>query len=154
MCVGPATYDAVVSDQLLAEAHRFLDWARGEGANLDGTDPSVFFVQGVVGSMAEDPDEEPSLRAVKVLAYAVYLAELLAKTCSGVRCVIDGEGMRLDDVRAVSDTGVTQFTLNWIYNCLDDPDADNLGFKLAGALRDFGEQDRAHYLTELLDYRS
>ncbi len=135
------------------EAHRFLDWAREEGADLDGTDLSVLFVQGVVESMAEDhDDEEPSLRALKLLAYSVYLAELLARTCSGVRCVIDGEGMRLDDVRAVNDTGVTQFTLNWIYNCLDDPDADDLGFKFAGALRDFGEQDRARYLTELLGY--
>ncbi|MEU4417584.1 hypothetical protein AB0F74_30680, partial [Nocardia salmonicida] len=42
----------------------------------------------------------------------------------------------------------------WFPRRKPNPDADNLGFKLAGALRDFGEQDRAHYLTELLDYRS
>ncbi|GAB3154551.1 hypothetical protein GCM10027290_49250 [Micromonospora sonneratiae] len=57
-----------MSDQLLAEAHRFLDWARAQGADLDGTDGSVWFV---------------------------------------------------------------------------DPQADNIGFKFAGALGDFGEPERA-----------
>lgn len=102
--------------------------------------------------MAEDTEEAPSLRAVKLLGYSVYLAELLARTCPGVRCVIDGEGMRLDDVRAVDDAGVVQFTLNWIYNCLDDPDGDDLGFKFICALRDFGELERARHLKDLLGY--
>jgi hypothetical protein len=35
------------------------------------------------------------------------------------------------------------FTLNWINNCVGDPEADNLMFKYAGALRDFGELERA-----------
>jgi hypothetical protein len=132
-----------VSDQLLVEAHQFVDWARAQGAGLDGTDESVVFVYGVVQSMAQDRDEEPTQRAVKCLAYSVYLAELLADTCQGVRCVVDGEGMRLHDVYAVHESGVTQFTLNWINNCLGDPEADNLIFKYAGALRDFGELERA-----------
>jgi hypothetical protein len=139
-----------MSDQLLAEAHNFLDWARKAGAQLDGTDESVWFVYGAVISMAEDAEEEASLRAVKCLAYSVYLAELLADTCHGVRCVVDGEGMHLRDVRAVNDDGTTQFTLNWVYTCLDDPDADNLVFKFAGALRDFGQRERAERIDAYL----
>jgi hypothetical protein len=129
--------------ELLAEAHRFLDWAREQGADLDGTDESVWFVQGVLGSMAKDTDEEPSLRAVKSLAYSVYLAELLADTCHGVQCVIDGEGMDLRAVLAVGENGSMQFTLSWVQSCINDPQVDNIGFKFAGALRDFGEEKRA-----------
>jgi hypothetical protein len=139
-----------VSDQLLVQAHRFLDWARDRGARLDGTDDSVFFLQGVIESMAEDTDEDPALRAIKLLAYSVYLAELLADTCENVQCVIESEGMRLDAVNAVQTSGATQFTLNWIRNCLDDHEADNLPFKYAGALQDFGEHDRAQALYTLL----
>jgi hypothetical protein len=84
-----------VSDQLLIDAHRFLDWARARGAGLDGTDESVVFVYGVSNQMAQDRDEAPTQRAVKCLAYSVYLAELLADTCQGVRCVVGGEGLRL-----------------------------------------------------------
>lgn len=132
-----------MSDQLLAEAHQFLDWAKEQGADLDGTDESVWFVQGVLESMAKDPDEEPSLRSLKCLAYSVYLAELLADTCDGVRCVIDGEGMNLRAVLAAREGGAVQFTLSWVVGCLEDPRVDNLGFKFSGALRDFGENDRA-----------
>lgn len=132
-----------MSNQLLAEAHRFLDWAREQGADLDGTDESVWFVQGVLESMAEETDEEPSLRAVKCLAYSVYLAELLANTCHGVRCVIDGEGMNLRAVLAIGEDKSAQFTLSWVQSCLNDPRVDNIGFKFAGALRDFGEDKRA-----------
>ncbi|GAA5020449.1 hypothetical protein [Streptomyces siamensis] len=132
-----------MSDQLLAEAHRFLDWAREQGADLDGTDGSVWFVQGALESMAEETDEEPSLRVVKCLAYSVYLAELLADTCRGVRRVVDGEGMTLRAVLAVREDGVAQFPLSWVRSCIDDPRADNIGFKFAGALRDFGEEERA-----------
>ncbi|MFG1795521.1 hypothetical protein [Nocardia sp. NPDC049149] len=139
-----------MSDQLLAQAHRFLDWARDRGARLDGTDDSVFFLQGVIESMAEDDDEEPAFRAIKLLAYSVYLAELLADTCTDVRCVVEAEGTRLDAVNAVQAGGATQFTLNWLHNCLNDHDADNLAFKYAGALQDFGEHDRAQALYALL----
>lgn len=139
-----------VTDLLKTEAHRFLDWAREQGAGLDGSDESVWFVQGVLESMAEDPDEEPSLHAVKCLAYSVYLAEMLADTCSGVRCVIEGEGMGLRDVRAVREGGSVQCTLSWVQSCVSDPRADNIGFKYAGALRDFGEQERAARVYEQL----
>ncbi|MGI5346679.1 hypothetical protein ACQEU8_00525 [Streptomyces sp. CA-250714] len=139
-----------MSDQLFAEAHRFLDWAREHGAHLDGTDESVWFVQGVLESMSQDTEEGASLRAVKCLAYSVYLAELLADTCQGVRCVIDGEGMDLRAVLAVREGGATQFTLSWVQSCLDDPQADNIGFKFAGALRDLGEKQRASRVFEQL----
>ncbi|GAB3989868.1 hypothetical protein GCM10029978_116110 [Actinoallomurus acanthiterrae] len=142
-----------MSDQLLAEAHRFLDWAREQGADLDGSDESVWFVQGVLESMAHDTEEEPSLRAVKCLAYSVYLAELLADTCRDVRCVIDGEGMSLREVLAIREGGHIQFTLSWVQKCIDDPQADNVGFKFAGALRDFGEDERARNMyAQLKEY--
>ncbi|MEC3917911.1 hypothetical protein [Nocardia sp. CDC160] len=140
-----------MADELLAEAHRFLIWARENGADLDGTDESVFFVQGVVESMSTDGDEEPSLRAVKLLAYSVYLAEVLAATCPGVTRVVKGEVMHLEDVYAVHENGTVEFTLNWIRSCLDDPEGDNVVFKYAGALRDFGERDRSRALTEMLE---
>ncbi|WP_433332025.1 hypothetical protein [Spirillospora sp. CA-294931] len=136
-----------MSDQLLAEAHRFLAWARERGARLDGTDESVWFVQGVLESMADDPDEDPSFRAVKCLGYSVYLAELLADTCTGVERVIDGEGMGLNEVLAVREGGAMQFTLTWVQRCLDDPKSDNIVFKYAGALRDFGEHERSKALN-------
>ncbi|MFF3687866.1 hypothetical protein [Streptomyces sp. NPDC002187] len=132
-----------MSRHLLAEAHRFLDWAREQGAELDGTDHSVWFVQGVLESMAQDTGEEPSLRAVKCLAYAVYLAELLAGTCRDVRCVVDGVGMNLRSVLAVREGGPVQFPLAWVRSCIDDPRGGNVGFTFAGALRDFGEDGRA-----------
>jgi hypothetical protein len=140
-----------MADQLRAEAHRFLDWAREQGAGLDGADESVWFVQGVLESMAEDTDEDPSLRAVKFLAYSVYLAEMLADTCSGVRCVIEGEGMGLREVLAVREGGSAQLTLSWVQSCVDDPRAENIGFKYAGALRDFGEQERASRMYQQLE---
>lgn len=139
-----------MSEELLAEAHRFLGWARSQGAGLDGTDASVWFVQGALAAMAGDTQEAPSLRAVKVLAYSVYLAELLTGTCSGVRCVVEGEGMHLSDVAAVRDDGVTEFTLTWVQRCLEDPDSDNVVFKYCGALRDFGERERAAVLQRQL----
>jgi hypothetical protein len=140
-----------MADQLRAEAHRFLDWAREQGAGLDGTDESIWFVQGILESMAEDADEEPSLRAVKFLAYSVYLAEMLADTCSDVRCAIESEGMGLRDVLAVHEGGSVQFTLSWVQSCVNDPRADNIGFKYAGALRDFGEQERASRIYQQLE---
>ncbi|GAA2398564.1 hypothetical protein GCM10010191_01630 [Actinomadura vinacea] len=143
-----------MSDQLLAEAHRFLAWAREQGAGLDGTDDSVWFVQGVLESMAEDTEEESSLRMVKCLAYSVYLAELLADTCRDVRRVVEGEGMNLQEVLATREGEHTQFVLSWVLKCLDDPHADNVGFKFAGALSDFGENERAKAMyAELERYR-
>ncbi|WP_208884104.1 hypothetical protein [Streptomyces armeniacus] len=44
-----------------------------------------------------------------------------------------------------------QFTLSWVQNCVDDPRADNIGFKFAGTLKDFGEEARAADLYRALD---
>ncbi len=142
-----------MSELLLTEAHKFLDWARAQGAGLDGTDDSIAFVYGILYSMASDADEDPAERGVKILAYSVYLAELLASTCRGVRCVVDGDGMTLRDVVAVHDeSGTMQFTLQWVLGCLEDPVADSIAFKYIGALHDFGESERARYLTALFGY--
>lgn len=92
--------------------------------------------------------------AVKCLAYSVYLAELLADTCRDVRCVIDGEGMNLREVLAVRKGESTQLVLSWVQNCLDDPRVDNIGFKFGGALKDFGEDERASNMyAQLETYR-
>ena len=69
---------------------------------------------------------------VACLAYAVYLAELLADTRQHVRCVIDGEGMDLHAVLAIRDGGSVQFTLSWVQSCINDPGVDNIGFEFAG----------------------
>jgi len=141
-----------MTDELLAEAHRLLDWDRSQGAGLDGTDDSIWFVQGMLASMSEDADEEPAERALRCFAYSVYVAELLAATCADVRVVVDGEGWRVEEVRAVqSNGGPAQFVLSWVTACVADPDADDILFKYAGALRDFGESARAQ---ALLDYLS
>ena len=139
-------------DALLDEAHRFLDWASGQTEALDGTDASLWFVQGVVQSMARDTDESPSYRALKTVAYAVYIAELLASTCEGVRVAIDADGMTAHEVTAVGRAHL--YVLSWVRSCLEDPEADNLVFKYAGALRDLGEHDRAAVLHgQLEEYR-
>ncbi|MEU6715113.1 hypothetical protein ABZ897_26920 [Nonomuraea sp. NPDC046802] len=140
-----------MSDQLLSEAHRFLDWARDEGADLNGADESVWFVQGVLESMSRDTEEPPSLRGIKCLAYSVYLAELLAATCRDVRMVIDGDGLAVEEVLAGREGGATQFVLSWVLGCLEDPQADNVVFKFAGALKDFGENERAGRLYAQLE---
>ncbi|MFJ9371435.1 hypothetical protein ACIRRA_44540 [Nocardia sp. NPDC101769] len=99
----------------------------------------------------EDPPRE---RAVRLLGYSVYLADLLAQRCSGVRVVVEGEGMRMDDVLAVHEDGRIAFTLNWIYNCLDDPEADNLPYKYAGTLRTFDDHERAQKIYSWLSGES
>lgn len=140
-------------DQLYSEAQRYLSWARTQGAELDHSDESILFVQGVLESMASNTDEPPSHRATKSLAYGVYLAEVLARTCAGVQVVIDGENLTARDVLAVGDDGTTQFTLSWVRKCLDNPRDNTVVFKFIGALRDYGENTRATQLAaQLRDY--
>lgn len=81
---------------------------------------------------------------------ALYLAELLADACQDVQRVIDGVDTTLREVLAVREDGPMQFTLSWVQKCLDDPHTDNIGFKFAGALKDFGENDRAAQMYEQL----
>jgi hypothetical protein len=75
---------------------------------------------------------------------------MLANTCSDVRCVIEGEGMGLREVLAIREGKSVQCTLSWVQSCVNDPRIDNIGFKYAGALRDFGEQERATRIYEEL----
>jgi hypothetical protein len=132
----------------LDEAHRYLDWARERGANLDGRDDSIWFVYGVLLSMIEEPDEPTSERAIKCLSFAVYVAEMLAATVHGVQVVVDGDEAAVREVMAVG--SATQHVLSWVTACLADPEADNIVFKYAGALKDLGETERAQTLyTEL-----
>ncbi len=131
-----------MADDPLATAHKMLDEMRAEGAGLDGTDESLWFIQGVVSAMARDPSG--SDRFQERFAYAVYVAELLASTCDGVRVEVDA------DVRAVREGGATQLVRAWVEQCFRDPNADNIVFKYAGALRDYGEDGRAARLDQQL----
>lgn len=137
---------------MLAEAHRFLDWARENGAQLDGTDESVFFVQGVLQSMAEldEASADPGMTAIKCLGYSVYLAELLASACRDVRVTVDAEGTGLREVIAAQEGGAMAMVLSWVRTCVDDPEGDNVVFKYAVQLDQFGEPERARALHEKL----
>jgi hypothetical protein len=42
------------------KAHRYLDWMREQTEALDGTDESLWFLQGVLQSMSQESDEEES----------------------------------------------------------------------------------------------
>lgn len=137
------------ADPLLEEAHRYLDWMREQTEALDGTDESIWFLQGVLQSMSQDSDEEESLRALRCFAYAVYIAELLERTCDGVRMVVDADGMAVREVVAVGRAQL--FVLSWVMGCVADPDADNIVFKYAGGLRDLGEHDRSGTLSAQLE---
>lgn len=92
--------------------------------------------------MARTPENDP-MRTVQSLAYAIYLADLLADRCPGVRRIFERDETHLSDVRAVRAGGPDQSTLSWIESCLDDPRSENIVFRYAGALRDFGAFERA-----------
>ncbi len=138
------------ADQALAEADRYLEWERAEGAELDGTDDSIWFLQGILQSMHQMGEEGP-LADVKRLAYAVYVARLYERTCPGVRMYVTDNGEAVDGVLARGPNSVIQFTLNWVTECIEDPDADNIVFKYACGLRDFGEVARATDLLRALE---
>jgi hypothetical protein len=138
--------------ELIDFAHDVIDDLKAQGAGLDGSDSSLWFLQGVAQSMAGDPDAQSG---AVLLAYAVYVAETLAATCPGVRVVVDVDGRTVREVCAVRDGGVPQNVLSWLRQAVDDPAADNLVFKYSGALRDFDEDDRARVLEEqLAEYRA
>lgn len=132
---------------LAAAAHDVLDQMRAQGAELDGSDDSLWFVQGALGAMAQEP---PGDRASRQFAFSVYIAELLAASCDGVRAQIESGGSAVREVSAVRGDGLTQYVLSWVRTCAADPNADNIVCRFAGALRDFGEHDRAARLGEQL----
>jgi hypothetical protein len=87
-------------------------------------------------------------------ALALHIADTLAATCRDVRVDVVASDGNLQDINAVQRGGAVELVLNWVWQCLHDPDADNIVFKYAGALRDFGEDARAERLYgELEAYR-
>jgi hypothetical protein len=135
---------------LAAAAQAALDRLRSGTDRLDGTDLSLWFVQGALGSMSNDPRAGGGDGSEERFAYAVYIAETLASTCEGVRVEIVGDGRYVAEVSAAREQGPRQFVLTWVQKCVEDPNADNIVFKYAGALRDFGQHDRAERLYEQL----
>ncbi|MFI6218568.1 hypothetical protein ACIBCD_41710 [Nocardia brasiliensis] len=138
-----------MSEQLLDEAQRFLEWVKGTTTELDASDDSVFFVQAVLESVAKTPENAP-IRTVQSIAYAIYLADLLSDRCRGVRLMVERNASHLRDVLAVRDGGPELSTLSWIESCLDDPRSGEIIFRYAGALRDFGEFNRSKSILNRL----
>jgi hypothetical protein len=116
---------------------------KASGGALDGTDESMWFVY---GALLDDSRERA---AGMVLAYAVYVADLLATGIDGVEVAIEADGNRVQEVTATRQ-GRTQCALSWVLRSIDDPAADNIVFKYACALRDFGQPERAKVLDEQL----
>ena len=141
--------DESYADRALAEADRYLEWERSQGAELDGTDESIWFLQGILQSMHE-LREEGALANLKCLAYAVYIARVYERTCRSVQVHVTNDGEAVDGVLARGPRAI-QFTLNWVLECVEDPDADNIVFKYACGLRDFGEPARAANLLGALE---
>jgi len=134
----------------LAVAHEVLAQMRTRTPELDGTDDSVWFVQGALSSMANDPRAQAGAGSADRFAYAVYVAELLASSCEGVRVEVEAEAGRVAEVTALSDRGPRQYVLSWVQQCIEDPNTDNIVFKYSGALRVFNQPARAARLDEQL----
>jgi hypothetical protein len=128
-------------------AHSVLDDLRRQGAGLDGSDGSLWFIQGLVASMSWQPKADDDLI---LMALAVYLAETLASTCPGVRVVVDAVGNTVSQVAAVGPDGRHECVLSWVLGCRDDPDGSNVVFNYSAALRAFGQPTRAAALDEQL----
>ncbi len=110
------------ADLALAEADRYLEWERAEGTELNGTDDSIWFLQGILQLM-HDLGEDCPLADVKRLAYSVYVARLYERTCRDVRMYVTDDGSAVDGVLVRGPDSVRQFTLNWVSGCIEDPDA-------------------------------
>jgi hypothetical protein len=116
---------------------------QASGGALDGTDESMWFIY---GALLDDSRERP---ASMVLAYAVYVADLLASGIGGVEVAIEADGNHVREVTATRHRQV-HCVLSWVLKCIDDPDADNVVFKYACALRDLGQAGRAKILDAQL----
>jgi hypothetical protein len=144
----------MIVDELLAQAHDYLDWVREGGVQLDNTDRTdqdIWFIQGALQSASGNQEDDPREHAIMCFAFAVHIAETLEATCQDVRMLVEHDGGAVREVMAVG--SAVQNVLSWVVRCLDDPVADNIVFKYAGALRDFQELDRAStiygYLEEI-----
>jgi len=123
---------------------------RSRTDGFDGTDGSLWFVQGALASMANDPRRRAGAGLTARFAYALYVAELLESSCPGVHVEVEAADARMAEVSAVSDHGRREFVFSWVERCVEDPNADNIVFKYAGALRDFDQPARAARLDEQL----
>lgn len=131
---------------------RVLDDLRRQTDKLDGSDGSIWFVLGILSSRNAKGHTDFT---IDLAALALYIADTLAATCRDVEVDIVASDGNLQDINAVQRGGAVEFVLNWVWQCLHDPDADNVVFKYAGALRDFGEGARAERLYgELEAYRT
>ena len=131
---------------------RVLDDLRHQTDGLDGADDSIWFVLGI---LADRNAKGHTDFTADLAALALYIADMLAATCRDVHVDVVASGEGLQDINAVQRDGSVEFVLNWIWKCLHDPDADNIVFKYAGALRGFGEVTRAERLYgELEAYRT
>jgi hypothetical protein len=136
--------DRVPMTDLLTRVRATIEeMAQASGGSLDGTDESIWFIY---GALLDDSRERP---AGMVLAYAVYVADLLAGGIDSVEVAIEADGNHVREVTATRHQRV-QGVLSWVLKCIDDPDADNIVFKYACALRDFGQAERAKVLDSQL----
>jgi hypothetical protein len=132
-----------MTDLLVRTRTAVEELKRASAGALDGTDESLWFLYGAL------LDRDRKRPASDLLCYAVYLADLLASAADGVEVAIDAEGNQVREVTATRGTRV-QCVLSWVLRCVDDPAADNIVFKYACALRDFGRAERARALDDQL----
>ena len=131
---------------------RVLDDLRRQTDSLDGTDGSIWFVFGILSDRHAKGHTDFT---TDLAALALYIADTLAATCRDVEVAVVASEGSLHDINAVQHGGSVELVLNWVWQCLHDPDADNIVFKYAGALRDFGETARAERLNgDLAAYRA
>jgi hypothetical protein len=129
-----------------------LDDLRRQTDQLDGSDDSIWFVFGILSDRNAKGQTDFT---ADLAALALHIADTLAATCRDVQVDVVASNGGLQDINAVQRGGAVELVLNWVWQCLHDPDADNIVFKYAGALRDFGEDARAERLYgELEAYRS
>jgi hypothetical protein len=132
-----------MTDLLARARHTVDEMTKLSGGALDGTDESLWFVY---GALLNDDRPRPG---ADLLAYAVYIADLLASAADGVEVRVEADGNRVQDVVAIRGQRI-QFVLSWVLKCVEDPDGDHIVFKYACALRDFGQPERAKVLDEQL----
>lgn len=134
--------------RMLAVGRDVVDQMRANGAELDGTDESVWFVHGAIASIADADNAQEA--EVKQFAYSVYLADLLAATCAGVATSVAVDDGAITEVVATGAADREEHTLSWVRGAVHAPEADNIVFKYASALLAQGESARGEALLQLL----
>jgi hypothetical protein len=132
--------------------HRVLDHMRSQTGKLDGTDASIWFVFGMLSNQHAQGRTDLT---TDMAALALHTADTLAATCRDVEVDVVASEASVHDINAVQQGGPVQLVLNWVWQCLQDPETEHIVFKYAGALRDFGESARADRLyRDLEEYRA